>query len=87
MSGHPVHRAILRAGVHAANAILLSGCINPLARYFSGPRTPMRLPICSPGPAIADLITNEVAQIINRKNNSLKEGVRSGGLKQNAKSN
>jgi len=30
---------------------------------------------------------NEVAQIKERKNNSLKERVRSGGLKQNAKSN
>jgi nitrogenase subunit NifH len=47
----------------------------------------MRLPICSPGLLMRTYSANEVAQIINRKNNSLKEGVRFGGLKQNAKSN
>jgi hypothetical protein len=83
MAGHPVHGAILRAGLHAANAILIvivlvlrlviefpdqidhehehdfgeSSCDLGVAGYLSGPRTPVRLPICSPGPANADLIS------------------------------
>jgi hypothetical protein len=67
----------------------LRGCMNAASRYLSGPRTPVASRrsahlVLQSGAESA----NEVAQIINQKNNSLKEGAsKEFAAKQNAKSN
>jgi hypothetical protein len=58
------------------------------ARYFSGPRTLEAFRRSAHlVPHSGAKSANEVAQIINKKNNSLNEESRSCGIKHNAKSN
>jgi len=90
MSGQPIHGAILGVARSAANVNLgRRGCATAPPRYSSGPRTPVASRrsahlVLQSGAKSA----NEVAQIINEKNNSLKEGVPGviPGLNKNAKS-
>jgi hypothetical protein len=92
ISGQPVHPTILGVAASAANAILRWG---KAGLHQPAPSLPFR-PANAEWPRV-DLPTwscnsgtksaNEVAQITNKKNNSLKEGAsKQFGAKQNAKS-